>query len=163
MRRDNEEEEMRTKWKRTGAVAGCFALLAVVLVVAVLVTPGADTPVSAQNAATPATGQATKSGKTSLYQDFLTKLAANLGITDPTKVDAAIKTTLTQMVDEQAAAGHIKQQTATTLKQRIGKGAFQKAFNAFLKSLEKHGHTKQTKTKKSPAPATPTLVGTPAV
>jgi hypothetical protein len=53
------------------------------------------------------------------YDDFVAKLAANLGQTDATKVDAAIRATLKQTIDEQQAAGDLTADQATALKQRI--------------------------------------------
>jgi hypothetical protein len=53
------------------------------------------------------------------YQVFVAKLANNLGVTDPTKVDAAIRTTLKQMVNDQLAAGTISANKATELKKKI--------------------------------------------
>jgi len=70
--------------------------------------------------ATPAAG--TSSTTDTTYQDFVGKLAANLGIADATQVDAAIKTTLKQMVDEQLAAGNISANEATAAKQAIDNG-----------------------------------------
>jgi hypothetical protein len=53
------------------------------------------------------------------YQVFVAKLANNLGVTDPTKVDAAIRSTLKQMVDDQLATGTISAKKATQLKKTI--------------------------------------------
>ena len=58
------------------------------------------------------------------YQDFVDALAANLGIGDPATVDAAIKTTLKQQVDDRLAAGEISANQATALKERIDAGDF---------------------------------------
>lgn len=75
---------------------------------------------------TPAAGESTPAagGETSAYQDFVNALAANLGISDPATVDAAIKTTLKQQVDAELAAGNISANEATALKQRIDAGDF---------------------------------------
>lgn len=79
-------------------------------------TPGAGTP------STTAPGATTTTGAQAAYQDFVNKLAKNLGISDPATVNTAIRTTLKQMVDEQLAAGHISQDQATRLKQQIDAG-----------------------------------------
>jgi hypothetical protein len=89
--------------------------------------------------ATPTTG--TGSTTATLYQDFVGKLAANLGIANSTTVDTAIKTTLKQMVDDQLAAGHISADEANAAKQAIDSGNF----GGDLLKLghaqgDKHGH-----------------------
>lgn len=53
------------------------------------------------------------------YQNFVGKLAANLGQTDTTAVDTAIRDALKAIVDEEFAAGDISQNLATELKDRI--------------------------------------------
>lgn len=59
-----------------------------------------------------------------VYDDFIGKLASNLGNLDTAKVDTAVRTTLKQMVDEAQQAGLIGADEATTLKQRIDSGDF---------------------------------------
>lgn len=56
------------------------------------------------------------------YDAFVAKLATQLGIGDPTKVDAAIKAVLKQQVDDQFTAGNISQNQATAIKARIDAG-----------------------------------------
>ncbi|MEA2526425.1 MAG: hypothetical protein QOF73_3652 [Thermomicrobiales bacterium] len=79
-------------------------------------TPGAGT-------ATPSTGtggpDTTQNDAQTRYQDFVAALAANLGIADASGVDAAIRTTLKQLVDAEFAAGNISADEATARKERI--------------------------------------------
>lgn len=78
--------------------------------------------VFAQSTATPpATSSVSTTTAPSAYSVFVKKLATNLGVADSTKVDAAIKTTLKQMIDEQLAAGNISANEATTMKAEIDK------------------------------------------
>ena len=122
---------------------------------------------AAQSAATPV---ATPTGSTAStqgpFQDFVTKLAANLGITDRARVAAAIKTTLDQMVDEQLAAGRLKPKAAHTLKQRIAQGEFAQAIAVLFKH---QGAATKPATGKAPprghrkATPTPVPAGTPAI
>lgn len=53
------------------------------------------------------------------YSAFVAKLATTLGITDPAKVDAAITSSLKQMVDDRFKAGDISANEATALKNNI--------------------------------------------
>lgn len=53
------------------------------------------------------------------YDDFVSKLATNLGNTDPTAVDTAIRTSLTTIVDERLAAGEISANDADAAKTAI--------------------------------------------
>ena len=53
------------------------------------------------------------------YQNFVGKLAANLGETDTAAVDTAIRDALKAIVDEEFAAGNISQNLTTELKDRI--------------------------------------------
>ncbi len=69
-------------------------------------------------------GQAQQQNGKVVYQDFITKLANNLGITDSSKVDMAVKTTLSQLVDERQAAGNLTQEQANKLKQAINSSDF---------------------------------------
>jgi hypothetical protein len=54
-----------------------------------------------------------------LYDDFIAKLAANLNVADATVVDAAVRTSLKQMVDEHQAAGGLSAEQAAAIKERI--------------------------------------------
>lgn len=147
---------MRISRKRAGLAGGIGIVLAAVLAIVFLIGPATGPSVAAQAMATPS--PAARPAKANLYQDFVTKLSTNLGINDPAKVDAAIKTSLNQMVDQAAAAGRLKPKAVTALKQRINRGAFAKAFTAFLKDLEKKGaHKKHQASPKVPAVATPAV------
>jgi hypothetical protein len=53
------------------------------------------------------------------YQDFVGKLTTNLGESDTTKVDTAIRDALKAMVDEQFSAGTISANLRDDLKSRI--------------------------------------------
>jgi hypothetical protein len=85
--------------------------------------------------ATPSTGtggpDTTQNDDQTQYQDFVAALAANLGIAGASGVDAAIRTTLKQLVDEEFAAGNISADEATARKEHIdssdsplGRGGF---------------------------------------
>ena len=103
------------------------------LALATLVTqPFAPHAVTAQTtAATPAAGAAlpsqsattTTAAQTSQinarYQDFVKRLAANLGESDTTKVDQAIRTTLKQEVDAKVTSGDIAGKVADAIKAKI--------------------------------------------
>ena len=54
-----------------------------------------------------------------LADDFLAKLTANPGLSDPAGVETAFKETLTQMIDERRAAGEISANRAEELMTRI--------------------------------------------
>ena len=75
--------------------------------------------VFAQTPATPAAVVSTGSAAPSAYSVFVANLATDLGIADSTKVDAAIRSSLKQMVDTRLASGDISAKEATTLKARI--------------------------------------------
>jgi hypothetical protein len=53
------------------------------------------------------------------YQEFVAALAVNIGVPDGATVDAAVRTTLKQMVDAEFAAGNISANEATARKERI--------------------------------------------
>ena len=53
------------------------------------------------------------------YQDFVAKLAASLGETDPTVVDTAIRDALKAIVDERFDAGEISRNLADEIKEKI--------------------------------------------
>jgi len=72
--------------------------------------------------ADPATADASSpfaSDAAARYDEFLAKLAANLGIADPAAVDRALRDTLKQEVDESAAAGELSTAEAEAIKARI--------------------------------------------
>jgi hypothetical protein len=100
----------------------------------------AGLPAGAQDSTPPAgasTGDtedaAENAAELALYQDFVGKFATNLGQSDPAAVDAAIRATLTQMVDEQFAAGTISANEADALKQSIA------ASDSPIELLDDHG------------------------
>jgi hypothetical protein len=110
--------------------AGMGALALVLMGSMLFGSAFAQSTPTAENGATPeagtgTTGQTTKQG---VYQDFIGKLAANLGISDAASVDTAIRTTLKQMVDEQQAAGRLTAAQANALKERIDAGDFPRDF-----------------------------------
>lgn len=84
-------------------------------------TPAATSGTTANG--TTANGTATATTKDAAeqaeYQAFITALGTNLGISDPTKVDAAIRAALKQMVDDQFTAGNISANEATAEKAAI--------------------------------------------
>lgn len=105
-----------TRW---GLAFGALALL----LVFVGTRASGSSSVAAQSA-TPAAGTGVggttvDSATTDPYQDFLAKLATNLGVADAAAVDAAIRTTLKQTVDERLAAGDLSANDATAIKERI--------------------------------------------
>lgn len=53
------------------------------------------------------------------YDDFVSRLAGNLGITDSTQVDTGIRTTLTDLVDARLAAGEISANDADAARTAI--------------------------------------------
>lgn len=110
-----------TRW---GLAFGALALLLVVVgtraagsssVAAQSATPAAN----AGTGGTTAGDATTDPAATDPYQDFLAKLATNLGVADAAQVDAAIRTTLKQTVDERQAAGDLSTDEATAIKSRI--------------------------------------------
>lgn len=106
----------------TGAVGvGAASVLGVTIARAQSSTPSATSSpgTSGSSGTTASAGTAHKK-----YTDFVDKLAANLGNLDAAKVDAAIRTTLKQMVDEELQAGNISAKQATALKNRIDSGDF---------------------------------------
>jgi len=64
-----------------------------------------------------ATDRATQSAER--YQDFVSKLASNLGLAGATGVDTAIRDALKGMIDDQLAAGEIAANNATAWKTEI--------------------------------------------
>lgn len=78
-------------------------------------TPGAGT-------STPGTSTTETTDEQTYYNNFVSKLAANLGISDAATVDQAIRDSLTQIVDEELAGGHISQDAANQMKENIASG-----------------------------------------
>lgn len=58
------------------------------------------------------------------YAAFLDALAVNLGVADGETVDAAIRTTMKQVIDERLAGGEISADLATELKLAIDSGDY---------------------------------------
>jgi hypothetical protein len=56
------------------------------------------------------------------YMGFIETVAANLGVSDPMVVDGVIKDVLTQVVDEQLAAGELADDAASALHGQIESG-----------------------------------------
>jgi hypothetical protein len=110
--------------------AGMGALALVLMGSMLFGSAFAQSTPTAENGATPeaGTGMAGQTTKQGAYQDFIGKLAANLGISDTGSVDTAIRTTLKQMVDEQQAAGRLTAAQANALKERIDAGDFPRDF-----------------------------------
>jgi hypothetical protein len=82
-------------------------------------TPPAQDNYSTPAAATGAPAEDTNAEASVQYLGFISTVASNLGISDPMTVDAAIKTMLTQIVDDRVNAGEISDTDATALKARI--------------------------------------------
>lgn len=99
---------------RNGLIVGALALLLVLVVRQETITG----LVGAQSG-TPTAETDRNAALTQSYDDFLAKMAANLGVGDATQVDLAIRTSLKQMIDESAAAGDLTAEQATTLKERV--------------------------------------------
>lgn len=72
-------------------------------------------------ASDPATEQ---SGRDAEYAAFLDTLAANLGLADGATIDAALRTTMKQLIDERLAAGEISADLATELRAAIDGGDY---------------------------------------
>lgn len=85
-----------------------------------------DEPVSDPD--TSPNGQTREQNAKAVYQDFITKLAANLEISDPAKVDEDVKSALSQMVGERQQDGELSQKQAEKLKERINSGEFPGGF-----------------------------------
>lgn len=81
---------------------------------------------SAEDAATAETVDAAETTRSveaaAAYDEFVASLAANLGITDATSVDAAIRATFTEMVAAKLADGEISADAAAALTERIEAG-----------------------------------------
>ena len=102
-----------TRW---GFVLGALALL---LVFVGTRASGSSSVTAQTDTAAPAADATTDPAATDPYQDFLAKLATNLGVADAAQVDAAIRTTLKQTVDERLAVGDLSANDATAIKERI--------------------------------------------
>lgn len=110
-----ETMQKSTITQRSAFTGGVAALLALILGVVLMGSVFAqETP------ATP-TGEDATTATTDndRYQDFLNRLAANLGGTDAAALDLAIRTTLKEEVDARLAAGEISANAAEALKEQI--------------------------------------------
>jgi len=108
---------MMTRWKTIAGVLGLLLVLAGTRAIGIETTSAQST-----TAGTPAAGDSgttKETGPDQLYQDFLGKLATNLGETDTARVDQAIRDSLKQVVDDRQAAGDLTADQATALKERI--------------------------------------------
>ncbi|MCL6635506.1 MAG: YckD family protein [Peptococcaceae bacterium] len=76
-------------------------------------------------------------GQGNLYQSFLAKLAANLGL-DQGKVEDALKATKQQMLDEAVQQGRLTQEQAARIAERTGDRSAWPAFWGGLKDRMKH-------------------------
>lgn len=83
-------------------------------------TPAASTEESTESA----TATDKRAAREAEYAAFLDALAVNLGVADGETVDAAIRTTMKQVVDERLAAGEISADLAAELKLAIDTGDF---------------------------------------
>lgn len=83
-------------------------------------------------------GQTREQNAKAAYQDFITKLAANLGISDTATVNSGVKSALSQMVDERQQDGTLSQAQADMLKQRINAEEFPSGFPGRMGGH--HGH-----------------------
>jgi hypothetical protein len=116
---------MKRFWK-LGIVAMVVLALGGVAagIVAAQTSGGTATPTDQSATATPSAGSSsTPAGKQALLDDFLTKLAANLGISVD-QLTQAFTTTETQMLDQAVADGKITQDEADKIQSRIDSGDF---------------------------------------
>jgi hypothetical protein len=104
--------------RRTFVVGGGAALAIAGLTVQRAVEAQDATPTPSTGTATPGATQNQNQAQT-LYEDFLTNLAKNLGVADAKTVDTAIRDSLKRLVDDQFNAGHISADLANALKSRI--------------------------------------------
>ncbi len=115
---------MKRFWKVGIAVVALLALGGVAAGIVAAQTGGASTPTeqnatATQQSATPSS--ATPAHKQQLINDFLTRLAANLGISVD-QLKKALTTTETQMIDQAVADGKITQAEADKIKAKIASG-----------------------------------------
>lgn len=105
---------------------------------AMLVMPALADDDPASGSAPSPTGQTREQNTDAAYDDFISKLAANLEISDTATVDRGIKDALSQMVDERQKEGKLSQRKADTLKQRINAEEFPRDFPGI--KWGHHGH-----------------------
>ncbi|CCF86213.1 conserved exported hypothetical protein [Nitrolancea hollandica Lb] len=99
---------------------------------AMLVMPALADEGPASNSSHSPSGQTREQNAKAAYQDFITKLAANLGINDTAKVNSGVKSALSQMVDERQQNGTLSQAQADRLKQRINAEEFPGGFPGMM-------------------------------
>lgn len=97
-----------------GAGIGVAALAGATLAYAQSATPSPGTGTTGDQSSSDAQAMAAQA-----YQTFVSDLTTNLGLTDTAATDQAIRTSLSQEVDTLLSQGHISQDEATALKQRI--------------------------------------------
>ena len=114
---------MKRMWKVGIAVVVMLALGGVAAgIVAAQTSGGTATP--AGQSATPSDQNATPAGKRpALIEDFLSKLAANLGISED-ELKQAIRTTGSQLLDQAVADGKVTEEEAAKIRDRIESGDF---------------------------------------
>ena len=114
---------MKRMWKVGIAVVVMLALGGVAAgIVAAQTSGGTATP--AEQSATPSDQNATPAGKRpALIEDFLSKLAANLGISED-ELKQAIRTTGSQLLDQAVADGKVTEEEAAKIRDRIESGDF---------------------------------------
>jgi hypothetical protein len=84
-----------------------------------------STPTAGTEETTPSSPAAERrAGREAEYAAFLDALAVNLGVADGATVDAAIRTTMKQVIDERLAAGEISADLAGELKVAIDSGDY---------------------------------------
>jgi hypothetical protein len=113
---DSTENTPASTLNRRRVLAGTAGLGAAALLGAKLVQ--AQTATGTPDAGT----GTTDTDEQTYYDNFIGKLAANLNISDAATVDTAIRASLTEIVDEELAGGHISQDTATRMKENIASG-----------------------------------------
>ena len=125
-------ERLSRRQMLTGAAGlGAAAALGGGLVYAQSATPG-STPAAGTSGTSGSSTTSTETNAQKRYTDFVDKLAANLGNVEPAKVDAAIRTSLKQMVDDAYKAGKISANEATAIKDRIDASTFPAGLGALV-------------------------------
>ena len=93
---------------------------------AVLAQDASPTPSTSLEEATPAAGSSASDDATAETERsaFIDAFAAQLGVTDPAAIDAAVQAALNQLVDERVAAGELTEAEAAVIKERIAAGDY---------------------------------------
>jgi hypothetical protein len=122
--RGAEQSHWHRPMRRRNVIAGIAGLGIAVGIGASQVVAQDATPSATDQTGT-GTGTDTKQAEIgAAYKDFVGKLSTNLGETDPTKVDTAIRDALKAMVDDQFTAGSISANLRDELKSRIDASDF---------------------------------------